>query len=216
MKQMLRYVTLCVLLMGSMLCLSACKPKTKEEGEQNMINFNQNVYAQIEFSTKDRVNLVLYPDKAPLSVENFVHLAQEDFYVGTIFHRIIEEFMIQTGGYYIDGNNLMDKKGVAPIQGEFASNGYPNNDIKHTLGVISMARTSDPNSATSQFFLCCGDCKWLDGDYAAFGKTTDEASNDVILKLSRIKTGTLGYGFSDFPTQIVSITKVRVSNEAFH
>ena len=216
MRKILRYMIVWILLVGSMLCLSACQSKTKEEeGENNMIDFNQNVYAEIEFSTKDRVHLVLYHDKAPASVENFVRLAQEDFYVGTIFHRIIAGFMIQTGGYYVEGNNLMDKKGVEPIQGEFANNGYPNNDIKNTLGVISMARTSNPNSATSQFFLCCGTCTWLDGDYAAFGKTTDEASNDVILKFSEIKTGTLGYGFDDFPTEIISITKVNVSNEPF-
>ena len=173
------------------------------------------IYVQITVSTGDKINLELFYDKAPLSVENFVKLAQDDYYVGTIFHRIIPDFMIQTGGYYVEDNTLMEKDKAQAIKGEFSSNGWTQNDITHELGVISMARTSDPNSATSQFFICSATCPWLDGDYAAFGKTTDDASNDVVVKLSNVPTGNLGGGFANFPYELITIEKVEVSNNKF-
>ena len=110
----------------------------------------------------------LYPDIAPISAENFKKLADKNFYDGLIFHRVIEDFMIQGGG--------MDKTGAQKrtesIKGEFDSNGVPNS-LKHTRGVISMARTMFPNSATSQFFIMHKDAPHLDGNYAAFGKITE-------------------------------------------
>ena len=78
----------------------------------------------------------------------------------------------------------------------------------HKLGVISMARTSDKNSATSQFFICVNDCPWLDGEYAAFGRVIDEESLNVVLEISKYQTGTLGNVFYDFPYEIVSIEKI--------
>lgn len=174
------------------------------------------IYAQIEFSTKEVVNLELYPDKAKDTVENFVELANKDFWCGSVFHRIIDNFMIQIGGYYIDGYNLCPMPDTKSIKGEFAQNGYTNNDIHHELGVISMARTSDPNSASGQFFLCSADCPWLDGSYAAFGKTTDEASNQVILNISKAQTYNIGGGLTDFPVDPIAIVKVRISYEKFN
>ena len=110
----------------------------------------------------------LYPEAAPQSVGNFVALANSGFYDGLIFHRVIPGFMIQGG----------DPKGLGyggpgySIRGEFAANGFPN-PIKHTLGVLSMARSSMPDSAGSQFFIMTGDSPHLDGQYAAFGKVTE-------------------------------------------
>ncbi|MBR2315046.1 MAG: peptidylprolyl isomerase [Clostridia bacterium] len=108
----------------------------------------------------------LYPEYAPKSVENFISLVKSGFYSGTIFHRVMEGFMAQ-GGAPANGENL------TPIKGEFKSNGWDANTLLHTRGVISMARTTDPDSATSQFFICYDDCPTLDGDYAAFGKVIE-------------------------------------------
>lgn len=155
-----------------------------------------------------QITLELYPEIAPISVANFLKLVDEKYYDGVCFHRIIEGFMIQTGGYYIDDMTLCDKPTTTPIKGEFASNGVENN-LKHELGVISMARTSDPNSATGQFFICSATTPHLDGSYAAFGKTVDDASNQVVLDISKVETGNIGYGFTDFPLVPVIIKSIR-------
>lgn len=110
----------------------------------------------------------LYEDVAPITVANFVKLAKSRFYDGLTFHRVIPGFMIQGGDP--DGTG-MGGPGYT-IKGEFANNGVKN-DLKHTLGVLSMARTMVPDSAGSQFFIMDKDCPFLDGDYAAFGKITD-------------------------------------------
>ena len=106
----------------------------------------------------------LYPDKAPITVENFLKLIGENFFEGLIFHRVIKGFMIQGG----DDSHLPADQQAKPIKGEFKSNGY-DNTLLHTRGVISMARSNDPNSASSGFFICDADAPHLDGDYAAFG-----------------------------------------------
>ena len=111
----------------------------------------------------------LYPDKAPATVENFLKLVDEDFFSGLIFHRVISGFMIQGGGY----NEDFQQKHTAAIKGEFASNGFRQNDIKHTRGVLSMARTMIKDSASSQFFIMHQNAPHLDGEYAAFGLVTD-------------------------------------------
>ena len=111
----------------------------------------------------------LYPDKAPITVENFLKLIDEDFFSGLIFHRVISGFMIQGGGY----NEDFQQKHTASIKGEFASNGFGQNDIKHTRGVLSMARTMLKDSASSQFFIMHQTAPHLDGEYAAFGLVTD-------------------------------------------
>ena len=110
----------------------------------------------------------LYPDMAPKTVENFVKLIKDCFYDGLVFHRVIPEFMIQGGGF--DGE-LRHKEPANTIVGEFTSNGF-DNPLKHERGVISMARTMMPNSASSQFFIMHVDYPYLDGNYAAFGKIT--------------------------------------------
>ena len=120
--------------------------------------------------------------------------------------------MIQTGGYKVEENTLMEMPPVESIQGEFASNGF-NNGLSHELGVISMARTSDKNSATSQFFICAATCPWLDGEYAAFGKTIDEESKQVVLEVSQVETGNLGGGFTDFPYDLIGVETIRLIEE---
>ncbi len=130
--------------------------------EQNIVK------AKITMEGGAEICLELYPDLAPKTVENFVSLANEGFYDGLIFHRVIAGFMIQGGdpmgiGIGGSGHNIV---------GEFAINGFQN-PISHKRGVISMARSQSYNSASSQFFICHADATFLDGQYAAFGKVTE-------------------------------------------
>ena len=108
----------------------------------------------------------LYPDKAPNTVANFLSLIEKGFFSGMIFHRVIKGFMIQGGGF----NEEFEQQHADAIKGEFIANGFMQNDLRHTRGVLSMARTMAPNSASSQFFIMHRDAPHLDGQYAAFGK----------------------------------------------
>ena len=117
------------------------------------------------------ITLALYEDYAPETVANFVKLAEEGFYDNTIFHRISKGFMIQGGGFSADNPDV--QKQADTITGEFTSNGFTQNTISHKRGIISMARTSIPDSASSQFFICDADSTFLDGNYAAFGVVTE-------------------------------------------
>lgn len=127
---------------------------------------------QIQLSDGRNINLDLYEDVAPITVKNFKKLIKENFFDGLCFHRTIKDFMIQGGGFVADGRAIKEKGGADTIKGEFLSNGVKN-DLHHGEGVISMARTNVKDSASSQFFICSADCAFLDGQYAAFGKTSD-------------------------------------------
>ena len=144
----------------------------------------------------------LYPEIAPNTVNNFISLANGGFYDGLIFHRVIPGFMIQGG--CPDGNG-MGGPGYE-IDGEFSSNGFKN-DLKHTLGVLSMARTMAPNSAGSQFFIMVADAPHLDGQYAAFGKITDNAQAAV--DISRVNRDM----FTDKPKKPQTIKSIRVDTQ---
>ena len=166
----------------------------------------------LKLSNGKEINLELLPEYAPLSCENFLKLVKDGFYDGVVFHRIIDGFMIQTGGYYIDGNVLKEKEKTATIKGEFASNGVTN-DLKHTVGVLSMARTMVKDSASSQFFICVADTPHLDGQYAAFGRCADEESVKVAVEVGKIPTGYLGGAFQDFPVEPICIEKATIIEE---
>ena len=125
-------------------------------------------HAEIEIENYGTIQLELDADTAPISVENFCKLASEGFYDGLTFHRIISGFMIQGGDPDGNGSGGSD----TTIKGEFSSNGVEN-DISHVRGVISMARSNDPDSASSQFFIVHEDSTFLDGEYAAFGHVTE-------------------------------------------
>lgn len=124
----------------------------------------------------------LYPDKAPQSVRNFIDLCDHHFYDGLIFHRVIPGFMIQGG---CPNGNGMGGPGYE-INGEFAGNGFRQNDLIHETGVLSMARTMAPNSAGSQFFVMVAPAPHLDGQYAAFGKVT--SGMDVVDAIASVQT----------------------------
>ena len=160
----------------------------------------------IEIKVKDFgvMTAELYPEKAPKTVANFVKLAEEKFFDGLIFHRIIKGFMIQGGGY----NEEMEHKDAEPIKGEFKANGFMGNDLKHTRGVLSMARTSDPDSASSQFFVMHMDAPHLDAQYAGFGKVTEGL--DVLDAIASVKTGSYGWYMQDVPKTPVVIETINV------
>ena len=125
----------------------------------------------MEFEDGRKINLELLPEHATITVENFIDLVKSGFYDGLCFHRVIPGFMIQGGGFVYD-DGLKEKKAPRTILGEFATNGVKN-DLSHKRGVISMARTQIPNSASSQFFICHADATFLDGQYAAFGAVVE-------------------------------------------
>ncbi len=132
----------------------------------------QNPVVTITMENGDVIKAELYPDIAPISVNNFISLIQKNFYDGLIFHRVINGFMIQGGDP--DGNGT-GGPGYS-IKGEFSQNGVKN-ELKHTEGVLSMARSMAPNSAGSQFFIMHKNSPHLDGSYAAFGKVTEGMEN---------------------------------------
>jgi peptidyl-prolyl cis-trans isomerase B (cyclophilin B) len=128
----------------------------------------KNPVATIELDNGGIITAELYPDKAPNTVNNFIALANKGFYDGLIFHRVIPGFVIQGG----DPNGTGVGGPGYSIKGEFKDNGFAKNDLKHTVGVLSMARSQSPNSAGSQFFIMVGDSPHLDGGYAAFGRVS--------------------------------------------
>ena len=152
------------------------------------------------------INAELYPEKAPLTVENFTGLIKKGFFDGLIFHRVIEGFMIQGGGYDVE----MHHHDAPSIKGEFASNGFSQNDLKHTRGTLSMARTNIPDSASSQFFIMHKDSPHLDGAYAALGRVTDDASLAVVDKIAAVPTGRYGFYMADVPHEPVVITRAYI------
>lgn len=130
------------------------------------INLYENtILVEIDVKDQGQILVELYPDVAPVTVENFLQLVDQKFYDGLTFHRIIDGFMAQGGCPLGNGTGGSGTN----IKGEFSQNGF-NNPLKHTRGVISMARSSNPNSASSQFFIMHQDAPHLDGAYAAFGK----------------------------------------------
>ncbi len=144
------------------------------------------------------IKIELYPDIAPITVDNFVKLCNEGFYDGLIFHRVIKGFMIQGGDPEGTG---MGGPGYS-IKGEFEQNGVKN-DLKHTEGVISMARSADPDSAGSQFFIMHKTSPHLDGAYAAFGKTIE--GMDVVNKIAETRTD-----WGDRPLEDQVIKSIRI------
>lgn len=165
---------------------------------------------KITLDNKKTMVIELYPEIAPLTVSNFLKLVEGNYYEGVCWHRIIDNFMIQGGGYaFSDSEGITPFPEVEPIRGEFKSNGF-DNTIKHQTGVISMARTMDKNSASSQFFICNTDCPHLDGEYAAFGKIVDSESVETLLELSKTPIGSVSRSFTHFPCPPRFIDKIEV------
>ncbi|MCR5691889.1 MAG: peptidylprolyl isomerase [Eubacterium sp.] len=159
---------------------------------------NQNPLVTITMTNGDIMKLELYPEIAPNTVNNFISLVQKNFYDGLGFHRIISGFMIQGGDPVGNGTGGPDYS----IPGEFKSNGF-DNDLAHTKGVISMARSQHPDSAGSQFFIMHKDAPHLDGQYAAFGKIVEGL--EIVDKIAGVATD-----WSDAPLEPVVMKTVTV------
>lgn len=159
---------------------------------------NQNPVVTIEMENGDIMKAELYPEIAPNTVNNFISLIKKGYYDGVIFHRVIPGFMIQGGDPEGTG---MGGPGYS-IRGEFSNNGFKN-DLKHTPGVLSMARTMIPDSAGSQFFIMHENSPHLDGEYAAFGKLIDGL--EIVDRIAKVKTD-----YSDRPMEEQKMAKVTV------
>jgi len=153
---------------------------------------------QITMENGDIIKIELCPEAAPKTCENFENLVREGFYDGLIFHRVISGFMIQGGDPTGTGCGGSPKT----IPGEFRANGH-NNTLSHKRGVVSMARTNDPNSASSQFFIMHADGEFLDGNYAAFGRVTE--GMEAVDRIASVKTD-----FRDKPTTDQKMKKVEI------
>lgn len=158
------------------------------------------ILLSLEIEDFGTLKIELYPKIAPNTVSNFMQYVNSNFYDGLIFHRIIKGFMIQGGA------NPKDSK--RPIKGEFAQNGFKN-DLKHTKGVLSMARTMDRDSASSQFFIMHQDAPHLDGSYAAFGKVIEGL--DVIDKVASVKTDAYDQPLKDVKIKSITLLQNEVS-----
>ena len=196
MRKLIHILT--VLLTGVMLftsCGGAAEENTTAEDS------GETIMVQIEMENGGIIKLELYPEKAPITCENFVKLAKDGFYDGLIFHRVIKDFMIQGGDPTGTGMGGADEN----IKGEFAVNGVAN-DISHVRGVISMARSRSYDSASSQFFICHADAKYLDGQYAAFGRVIE--GMEVVDEIAEVKTD-----YSDRPMIDMVIKTITVVEE---
>lgn len=177
-------IALCVYLIGLL------KKQRDTERKSNMV--------VIELENGKKIKIELYPDIAPITVKNFEELVADGFYDGLTFHRVISGFMIQGGCPIGNGTGNSGKH----IKGEFRSNGVEN-DLKHTRGVVSMARAADPDSASCQFFIMHEDAPHLDGSYAAFGKVVE--GMDAVDEIARCETD-----YADMPLQPIVMKSVKI------
>ena len=183
-------------LMLAGIVLTGCSGNKESSGDIGELG--ETVMVQIEMENGGIIKLELYPEAAPITVENFVKLSKNGFYDGLIFHRVIKDFMIQGGDP--EGTGMGGAKDK--IKGEFAVNGWKN-PISHTRGVISMARSRAYDSASSQFFIVHADSSYLDGQYAAFGKVTE--GMDVVDEIAGVATDK-----NDRPREDVVIKSITV------
>ena len=168
----------------------------------------KHTYVNFTLSTGDVLKVELYSKYAPKTVENFLKYAEDGFYDGTIFHRMNTGEFIQGGSFGFEYDNPVAKAATYPaIKGEFADNGYENNTLHHTRGTISMARTSDYNSATSGFFICDCDINGFDGQYAAFGEVVNEEGLEALDNLVNMPC------VGETPLEYVSIVSVSVEKQ---
>ena len=150
-------------------------------------------------TTMGTIKIILYEDKVPKTTENFIRLAENGFYNGLVFHRVIKDFVIQGGGFYPNGTQKHSPYG--PIKLEI----HP--DLTHEDGAVAMARNPDPDSATSQFYICDGPQHFLDGNYAVFGKVVEGI--DVVKTIASVNT-TMRYGMENWPVEDIIINSITI------
>ena len=146
------------------------------------------------------IQIELFKDKVPNTCNNFIDYANNGFYDGLVFHRVIDDFMIQGGGFYPDGSK---KETENPINLEISQ------EVRHVDGAIAMARTNDPNSATSQFYICDGAQSFLDDNYAAFGVVIEGI--EIVRSIAKVDT-TIKYNMQDWPVNDVIINSINIKD----
>jgi cyclophilin family peptidyl-prolyl cis-trans isomerase len=176
-------------------------------GKEEKQMIHENVKVLVEMENGEDFVIELYPEYAPQTVQNFVDLVTDGFYDGVGFHRVVEGFMAQGGDPEGTG---MGGSGVN-IPGEFAGNGFAQNTLSHTRGVISMARSMDPDSASSQFFICYDDASFLDGQYAAFGKVIE--GMETVDNFLNVKRTYNSMGEEASPTEPITMKRVTLIEE---
>ncbi len=199
-KKIILAATVCTAIIAAMGCTK--NESSKESNDDSIVESGELPIATIVVKDYGTIEAELYPSKAPNTVNNFISLANSGFYDGLTFHRIIDGFMIQGGDP--EGNGT-GGPGYS-IAGEFSSNGYTENDLKHTDGVLSMARARSKDSAGSQFFIMVGDYNNLDGEYAAFGKVI--SGLDIVKSISKVATDN-----NDKPKKEVVIESITVDTK---
>ena len=172
MKNIKNFTSLLLVFIMAMSFVACGKDKTENGG-----NKMEKQYVQIEMADESKIIIETLPEYAPISVEFFLGLVNDKYYDGLVFHRAVEEFMIQGGSPNGDGIGGSGKT----VKGEFSNNGFKN-DLSHTRGVVSFARTNIMDSASGQFFIMHGDAPYLDGNYAAFGRVVE--GMDVVDKIA--------------------------------
>ena len=182
-------------LAASMLIMSGCG--------NNKATYNKDADNVKEFV------ITLYPEYAPITVDNFEDLVSDGFYNGLTFHRVVEGFMAQGGDPKGDGTGSSEKT----IKGEFSQNGVTSNTMSHQRGVVSMARSQSYDSASSQFFICYGDCSFLDGQYAAFGKV-DEDGMKVVDEFLEVERETNSSGELAVPKTPITIENAKIIDDS--
>lgn len=193
----------------SLLPIVGCGTNTAKKDE---LDKSDAVHIKITLTNNKEIEADLYPHIAPESVENFVNLINQNFFDGLIFHRVIEGFMIQGGGFdesFYEGN--FESKETDSIKGEFTANGFKN-ELKHTRGVLSMARTQVPDSASSQFFIMHQDYPSLDGQYAAFGEVTKgiEVVDEIATGKTMAIDGEILYEGNKYPQTMTDVPETPV------
>ncbi|MBQ7383770.1 MAG: peptidylprolyl isomerase [Clostridia bacterium] len=210
---MKKFICIALAIFTLTLSFASCK-KDAEPPKHDDLDFSEVDIANVTETDKETDYVIikvedygdivvrLFPEVAPETVENFKGLVADEFYDGLIFHRVIKNFMIQGGGY----DASMKEKDSPSIKGEFESNGFENN-LLHIRGVISMARTNVPDSASSQFFIMHKDSPHLNGEYAGFGYTV--YGMDVVDAIATVKTN-----YNDAPKEDIVITSIRFAEVA--
>ena len=181
------------------------------DSDNNDTNNTDNNQSSIEnpiatiVTSMGTIKVELFKDKVPNTCENFIKLANDGFYDGLVFHRVMDDFMIQGGGFTSDGTNKESPYGAIDIE--------INSDVRHVDGAIAMARTSDPNSATSQFYICDGSQSFLDDNYAAFGVTIE--GMDVVREIAALdpEHTTTKYGMQNWPVEDVTINSITIEGD---
>lgn len=198
MKKIASILLCCVMLFAFVGCADETVSDDSNVEESEFEYLTDNPIATIKIADYGTIVVELRYDKAPNTVKNFISLANSGYYDGLTFHRVISDFMIQGGDP--DGNGT-GGPGYT-IEGEFSNNGSAN-DLTHTRGAISMARSKDYNSAGSQFFICQVACEWLDGDYAVFGYVTEGI--EIVDEIVTVKTNSSNKPYEDVVIESITV-----------